>query len=509
MGENEQLEELEAEIRELQLEQIRLGAALETRYETEKLSRFIPTAAQMPFFDHATCAVRGAFCGNRFGKSTIGTVEDCCWLLGERPFFKEGDPRRRAGIPQRGVKGLVVCEDYDNVKDIFTNNDSFDRRGKFFEYLPAKNIKGWTKDQKGRIVSITVVNVLDGRERESIIVFDTVQSYKMNPKAFESKDWDFFHVDEPVMQELYTAVARGLLDRGGFVWMLLTPLGFPWIFDYVMKGMRADPTTFFGMIGSMDDNPTLDEKTKLRYLSTLSEDELACRRDGKPLAYGRRVYGHFDEERHVLREIPAGWLEGKLAAPIPPASYSVIVSIDLHQQTPQAVLFTAISPNEDVYFYDEIFKRMTVSEVAEEIIKRISRVRCVAIICDPSAWNENQDTGRSWALTLLERGLDVQRASKERKFGTIQTQEIFKPTNKKKVFVLGHMQVFLKEISNYCFDKENKPADKDDHLMECLYRTVVHNDLRYIPPVSDSEEFYDANASDDKVNLGNEEHIEI
>jgi len=500
------LTELEQEIRELQIEQIRLGATLEMRYESEKLARFVPTKAQEPFFNNADKPVRGSFCGNRWGKSTIGTVEDCCWLLGERPFFPEGDPRRRLGIPERGVKGLVVCEDFDNVKDIFTNNEAKDRLGKFFEYLPAKNIKGYAKDQKGRIITITVVNVLDGKERESIIVFDTVQSYKMNPKAFESKDWDFFHVDEPVMRELYTAVSRGLLDRGGFVWMLLTPLGYPWMFDYVTKGMKSDPSTFFALTGSMDDNPTLDDKTKARYLSTLSEDELACRRDGKPLAYGRRVYGHFDEMRHVLREKPAGWLDEVT----PPASYAVTVAIDLHQQTPQAVLFTAVAPDGSVYFYDEIFKRLTVGEVAQEIIKRLSRVRYVAIICDPSAWNENQDTGRSWALTLLEHGLDVQRASKERKFGTIQTQEIFKLGYKKKVFVLGHMTNFLREISNYCFDKENKPMDKDDHMMECLYRTVVHNDLAYVEPVSENSDFYSSSMSQEgRVMLGNEDRITI
>jgi len=72
------------------------------------------------------------------------------------------------------------------------------------------------------------------------------------------------------------------------------------------------------------------------------------------------------------------------------------------------------------------------------------------------------------------------------------------------------MTNFLREISNYCFDKENKPMDKDDHMMECLYRTVVHNDLAYVEPVSENSDFYSSGMSQEgRVMLGNEDRITI
>ena len=52
--------------------------------------------------------------------------------------------------------------------------------------------------------------------------------------------------------------------------------------------------------------------------------------------------------------------------------------------------------------------------------------------------------------------------------------------------------------------------DKDDHLMECLYRTVVHNDLAFVEPVSENSEFYSSSMSQEgRVMLGNEDRITI
>ena len=66
-------------------------------------------------FHRSTALRRGAFTGNRFGKSTMGCAEDCAWLRGERPWVAIDDPARRSGVPQHAIKGLVIVNDWDKV----------------------------------------------------------------------------------------------------------------------------------------------------------------------------------------------------------------------------------------------------------------------------------------------------------------------------------------------------------------------------------------------------------
>lgn len=495
------LNDIDAEIAALTEEAVKLSLMKEEMLTSNKLKNFVPNPKQYKFFEMAATRMRAGFCGNRFGKSTIGVIEDCCWLLGERPFFPSDHPLRRLGIPTHGVKGLVIAEDWDKVKEIFTNDDGKDRLGKFFEYLPQESIKKTTCTQKGQINSISIKWKLDGRERESIVTFDTVRSYYNNPRSFESSDWDFIHLDEPVPQELWTAVSRGLLDRGGYSWWLLTPLGFPWMYEHFISNTVVDPKNFWFFEASMDDNPLLDETAKRLYLESLPEDERQCRQAGKPLAHGRRVYGHFDEKRHIW----GGWLKrdehGQLIEPMPlpkgwkdlyspPDNYLCGYSLDPHPQTPHAVLFVAIAPNGDVYIYDELFEKCLIRELATKIISKSANINLQWQLCDPSAWIENPDTGRCWADTLHEEGLFVIRASKDKSNGIIQTQEIWSPTRQTKVYVMPHCTRFIKEIKAYFFDKENKPIDKNDHLMECLYRTVVNDNLTYREMLKSSDRIY-------------------
>jgi hypothetical protein len=479
--------DLEREEVELKQELLRLQQIKENQLRSRALEFFIPHAGQLPFFQNADKQHRAGYCGNRFGKSTLGVVEDCSWAIGERPFFKHDNPLRRLGIPRHGVKGLVLSEDWDKVHEIFTNSDSADRPGKFFEYLPKDKIVGTTRMQKGIINSINVRNFIDGHYRDSTIVFDTVRSFINNPRSFESSDWDFIHVDEPLMEELWRAVSRGLIDRGGKEWWLMTPLGFPWMYEYSLERVQKTPEKSFMFEASMDDNPTLDEDTKQTYLMQLPDDEREARQKGKPLAYGRRVYGHYEDKVHLWNKkdkngqlmLPHGWV----AMNHPPPSYLCGYALDPHPQTPHAVLFIALAPTGEIFIYDELFEKLLIKDLAQEIITKRNRIGHLGWeLCDPTAWIVNPDTGSCWAHTLMSAGLNIIRASKDKTSGIMQTQQIFAPSYPRKVWLMPHCTRFQREIKSYFFDRENKPVDKDDHMMENLYRTVVHNNLTYYPP---------------------------
>jgi hypothetical protein len=414
----------------------------------------------------------------------MGVAEDCAFLLGYRPWYPEGHPLRYRGIPVRGVKMLVIAEDWETVRDIFTNDAGGDANGMFFKFLPVEAIV--KKSRNGSTISqIIVESTVKGVKRVSSVTFDTVVSYKINPRSFESKDWDVIHVDEPIPEDLWKAVSRGLISRGGKFWWLFTPLCFPWMYEFITTQAKEDPASYWWFQATMEDNPTLDAKRRADYLATLPPDELACRLNGIPLSRGRRVYGLFDEARHVWvsGDFPPGWRDERT----PPYSWACGYAIDPHPKTPHAVLFTAISPQGDFFIFDEFFSHVPIKELARAINHKLRRLRVCWQLCDKFAWNEDCDTGRTWADALWEEGLQVQPGSKRLQEGLMRTQEIWSPNARHKVYVMPHCREFLREIRLYSFDKEDKPVDKDDHMMECLYRTVLHTELRFQPLIRSTE----------------------
>src|SRR5690606_25880323 len=317
--------ELQRQILEAKQQLLVLQSQKEELLRTRKLWYFRPSPKQLKFFEQAGKKRRAGFCGNRFGKSTLGVVEDVCWLIAYRPFFPEGHPLRTQGIPRHGVKGLVIGEDLDKIKEIFTNDENKDRQGKFFDFLP----EGWyktKKNEKGVIIQITVFSEVDGAPRESVVYFDTVQAYKKNPASFESSDWDFIHIDEPVMRSLWTAVSRGLIDRGGFSWWLLTPIKEPWMYNEIVYNAKEQPDLYWWFEATMDDNPTLSGEDKELYLQQLPEAEREARRTGKPLAHALLVYSDYDEDVHLVDGPPTTWKNFK-----PPFETSCVAwAIDTH-----------------------------------------------------------------------------------------------------------------------------------------------------------------------------------
>jgi hypothetical protein len=471
------LEELEKELLEAKQNLFRLREEKIATVKSRKLWFFQPSPKQLEFFANADKKRRGGFCGNRFGKSTLGVVEDICWLIGYRPFFKEGDPRRTAGIPVHGVKGLVIAEDLDKVKEIFTNNESGEGQGKFIEFLPD----GWyttRKNEKGIIVQINVKSEVNGVLRESVVMFDTVRSYKANPAGFESGDWDFIHVDEPVVKDLWTAASRGLIDRDGSSWWLLTPIKEPWMYNDMVDNAKKSPDTYWFFEADMDDNPTLTESAKLIYLDSLPEDEREARKSGKPLAHVRLVLGDYKDEYHKFDGNLPGWSGSK-----PPAINYTCYAIDNHPATPHAVLFLSISPGEngDIDIYDELFVKCRMNTLAETVLAKLEGVRLGYGLCDPSAWNTDQGSGVCHAETLLEMGLDVVPGSKRKEAAILLTQQLFHQ-RKRRVRVHARCVNLIKEIKHNYFGDNGKPVDKDDHLIECLRRLVIHDGLKYYSP---------------------------
>jgi hypothetical protein len=478
------METIDQELQQSKRILARLLKEKEDMLRSNPLALFVPNSGgQEEFFNQADKFSRSVFSGNRFGKSTAGVVEDCCWLLGFRPFYPEGHPLRTLGIPKHGVKGLVIASTWEKVRDIFTREGdprTDDRVGKFFHFLPPNCISSVVHNQHGVVSQIEIKSEVYGRERKSTLVFDTVRSFLSNPLDKESSDWDFVHIDEPIPEDFWIAVSRGLIDRGGKTWWLMTPKTEPWMFYQASENEKENPDRYWTYQGDTDENVTLSAQAKEDYFGNLSEDELACRKSGRPVALSRLVISNFNREVHVLKNKPVGW-----ASSIhPPEEYAICAATDTHPQTPHATLMVAISPLEDIFIYDERFKKGPIkgeNSISEWLKEKQEFARCLYYLLEPGAWVEDQTTGRRYVDDFYEAGLNPEKGSKKRKENIILMNDLFGQRDRK-VYVLSHCRVFLSEIERWYFDKDDKPVDKDDHMMENFGRLLAHDNFKYHSP---------------------------
>lgn len=464
-----------------ELRRLQKLVALKKRYG---LLFYSPFAKQDSFHAAGEYKRRYVRTGNRFGKSTLGAAEDCAWAIGERVWYPEGDPRRTAGIPKRATKGLIIVSDWEKAKEIFSNNVTGQAQGKLFKFLPKDSLGRCPTNNAGVIAEINVKSIHGGY---STIYLDTVKSFKANPMGQESSDWDWIHVDEPCPKEMWVANSRGLIDRGGSAWFTCTPINEPWINDMFIprKALRKEVLgaltmdEFHWMItGSSYDNPYNTEQALKLFEKDLTEAEKQCRIGGIPLALSGLVYKEFNEDVHVLKKLPHGW-DNWLA---PPESYTYRIYIDPHPQTPHAVLFAATSPYGAVFYWHEIFRKCLIPDLCDMITEVMLDREITSILCDPSAFITSPIDNMSMADCFMDAGLMVEKAPKDLSRGIIETQaflgaRVATPlgTIIPKAYFSPHLTETLWEFDHYEWStgRKDKPVDKDDHMMENLYRSII------------------------------------
>ena len=465
-----------------------LGQLLQRKLELERrrldlakrfgLLYYTPYPKQEAFHSAGNYKHRMYRAGNRSGKSTMGAAEDCSWLLGYRPWYPQSDPRRTLGIPQHSNKGLVITNDWDKVDEIWTSHET----GKIWRFLPDGFVKSAVKNHAGAIDTIVCNN-------GSVLRFDTVESYKRSPYGSESSDWDFIHVDEPCPRDMYVANARGLIDRGGSDWFTLTPLTELWINDMFFPSDPKDKLeSAWSESGSTFDNPFLTAAGIKEFEALITEDERQCRLHGLPLELSGLVYKEFKKDVHVFQNVPFGWS----GFSDPPKEYMIYTAIDTHPKTPHAVLFIAVGPSGLPIVYDEIFFHCSGTELCRLILGKLQGRQYAPPKCEPAAWIEDPETGRSLAQSFAEGGLPVLKASKGKTHGILHLKGILNQRDPLGIKFCPTLHRTLWEIQRYCYDtKTNLPVDKDDHMMENLYRLMINN------PTWDSPDTYPTSFPDE------------
>ena len=316
----------------------------------------------------------------------------------------------------------------------------------------------------------------------------------------ESSDWDWIHVDEPCPKNMWIANSRGLVDRGGSAWFTCTPINEAWINDMFLprhalrkpvEGAVMIDSDHWMISGSSYDNPHNTVKALKMFEKDLTEAEKECRIQGIPLALSGLVYKEFDIEKHVLTQLPHGWKSFME----PPSSYTIRVYIDTHPSTPHAVLFTATSPQGFVFYFHELFHRCLISELCDRINAVIFGYNVFQVLLEPAAFVQNPVDGTCYADTFEEHGIFCAKAPKELRNGIIKTQaflgrrrQLDSNTQVPLCYFAPHLSETLWEFDHYEWSstRQDSPVDKDDHMMENLYRSVISGVDKYVAPASDA-----------------------
>lgn len=474
--------------------------------------------------------------GNRFGKSDAGGAEDCAWALGYRPWYQnkfdvlDGDGKVTrthdpdnnpadfdlitAGIPERPVKILIIVADWDKAEEIFTLNVEGERQGKLFKFLPKSAIIDIRKNQSGKISELYIQSKHGGT---SIIALDTIKSFKSNRMGQESADWDAIHVDEPCPHDMWVANSRGLMDRDGNAWFTCTPITEIWINDMFLPGgnFRDDvstshlSTTEIGgyqiqswmISGSTRDNPYVSKRSIAGFMASLSKEEIETRIEGRPAAFTGLIYHQFKPEEHIWQdsEPPKGWHDWDR----PPIHYTIRVAVDTHTSTPMTVLFCATSSTGHNFYYTEIFEKIFVKDLCQLIRQRLHYRHPQRLLLEQAAYNTDPFDGITMADEFTQAGLPHEKAVKDLIYGIQRVQyELSRRDEKGRPYHIffPFLHETRREFDRYVWDpKTGKPVDRDDHMMECLYRLVLTG-LDYIPPnIERSSEVQVLNPSSFKI----------
>ena len=423
-----------------------------------------PKQAQVleAFLDHSfkTFGMSG---GNRLGKTTLLTILGLSVLFGKYLWNNETllhlFPHKKARKVRYVGQGW-----HDHIKAVV---------------IPELE-KWWPK---ARPVERHGNGIITDTFWKDIQTGGTIEVMSNNQRQKEHEGWsgDLILYDEPPRREIYIANARGLVDRQGREVFAATLLEEPWIDREIVKKVTEEgkpDKSVFWVQGTSYDNVGygITKEGIDEFANKMTEGEKQARLLGIPQYMQGLVYPQFNRKIHVFEwfQIPLRWI--------------VDIAIDIHPRERQAVLFVATDERNDRYICDEIWDYGDGTQIGEAIVRKINNnsYRVNRIVIDPLAKGDsnNPETTYQKIFAVLARyGLSLEIASKDKDAGILEVKKHLKgPNNQPSIFLLDNCVRTLYEIEGYMWDKETQKAmDKDDHMMENLYRLLLL-DTRYLSP---------------------------
>jgi phage terminase large subunit-like protein len=412
--------------------------------------------------------------GNRSGKTTAGVVEDILLATGKHPYRKLKTPN----------KGVIIIQDFENHgKNIL--------EPKMDEWCPKGEIVSVDRNQTGAIRKYRMKcgSTID------------VLSHDQDVKVFEGADYDWAHFDEPPPKHIYTAIWRGLTDRGGSIHLTATPLTSPWMYQEYKKAQEGDPLRWFRFVSTKKNAKNLGEgdaelgmKRIEEFAALLDPSEKKARLDGEFAQMQGLIFKDFKREHHLIPEfkIPANW--------------PIYETIDPHPHKPWAIGWIAITETGRKILMRCLKVAGTLEAISESIlvertklpIRGENRPRILRCLIDNSAsvptWQKSNTDPTAERLSVRQElenmigpmhgGTTIDVAPKN----VAQKIDLFKrwleideddSTSNFYVFDNEENEPFVEEIENYVWDSErnkglkDKPKKVDDDLLDAVMQVAL------------------------------------
>lgn len=448
------LESLSVEERKLVEGELRL---VEEVRAANPLEAYVPHVKQVVFHE-STSDLKVFLGGNRSGKTTAGIVDDLIQALspGDVPEHLLGFKRWSPPFFCR-----VITPDLGQTLDQVILQ-------KIREWCPPGALQGGSLD-KAFDQRLRVLRFANGS-------WFQFMSNDQDLDKFGGAALHRVHYDEEPRQNIRKESLARLIDFGGDEVFTMTPLqGMSWMFEDVwtpfVEGRLSHATV---VTVDMDDNPHLDERTKVRVLAEYSEEERQARKSGLFVHFAGLVYGEFASDVHVVDALECV-----------PEGVEVFGGIDPGIRHMAAVVLCYLDEDDCLVVFDELaLQGHTISEVCKEIDLRLARwdVRPRWWVIDPASRNKSNQTGRSDQMEFADHGIFTSPGQNAVRAGINKVKERLRAN---KMFVTRDCPELISEFRKYRWstprrsddDAREKPIKRDDHLLDALRYVVMSRPL--------------------------------
>jgi phage terminase large subunit-like protein len=445
---------------------------LERQYKQNPLLAYEPHPKQVEF--HASHEQLKAFLGgNRSGKTTAGVLDDLIQAVD-----RECLPPALAGFKkwEPPFYCRIIVPDFTSTLEgvIFQ---------KLREWGPKDQLVGGAFD-KAYDKTRRKLNFKNGSWMDFL-------TFEQDLDKFGGAALHRVHYDEEPPSNIRRESTMRLIDYGGDELFTMTPLhGMSWMFDEVWepwtKGILTEAIV---VLVDMDDNPHLDERTKLRALAGLTREEREARKSGRFVHFAGMIYDDFSRNKHVIPERPI------------PDDVRVYVGIDPGIRHMAAVVWCYLTAEDKMVVFDELaLQGHTVGQVAEAI--KLTNMKHGAqkhdktpltpdwYVIDPSARNIMHQTGRSDQMEFVDHGIVTILGQNSVTAGINRVKERIQAD---RFYVMANCQNVIDQFRKYRWatptrtenDAAEKPVKSDDHLLDAI-RYVVAS--RPYSPQQEAEE---------------------
>jgi hypothetical protein len=286
--------------------------------------------------------------GNRSGKTETGVLDSCANALGFKPWvlremgLPEPDPpwERPTNCPEEALcfNGAGIRLAVPNSGFLVSGQGMKKGVGEVLFPKIIKYVGPWIEKTRMAHSGTPAEIILKNGSR---FVFG---SDEQDLKAFESTNYAYNHIDEPIRRGAFAGIMRGSVDQFARTIMTFTPIG-PHA-HYLFRDLycKADGKKIHVSNVSIFDNTFLSPEAVAEFEKdpTISEVEKLARLYGRFQQLVDRIYPQFNDEVHIL---PRDWA--------PPRDWYQGQVIDPHSVRPWAISYFAVSPRGDVIFFRE------------------------------------------------------------------------------------------------------------------------------------------------------------